>query len=150
MRIRDIARKTWKEHITLPSLSSLSKFGREAEIVVGVYLQHYGWNVCLSAGSRGPADVIATRSSRKWFIQVKSSNKIPVLKGREVSQLKDMAKTADGLPVVATVQPKEAVAETLRLTDKVDNCSRRTSEPLALPNYGIFLYSLLDWKRVCP
>lgn len=150
MRIRDIARKTWKEHITLPSLSSLSKFGREAEIVVGVYLQHYGWNVCLSAGSRGPADVIATRSSHKWLIQVKSSNKIPVLKGREVSRLKDMAKTADGLPVVATVQPREAVVETFRQTDKIDNRFLRTGEPFALSNYGIFLYSLLDWKRVCP
>src|SRR5919108_5287089 len=139
-----------EEHITLPSLSSLSKFGREAEIVVGVYLQHYGWNVWLSAGSRGPADVIATRSSHKWLIQVKSSNKIPVLKGREVSQLKDMAKTADGLPVVATVQPKEAVVETLQQTDKIDNRSRRTGEPFVLSNYGIFLYSLLDWKRVCP
>jgi hypothetical protein len=81
---------------------------------------------------------------------VKSSNKIPVLKGREVSQLKDMAKTADGLPVVATVQPKEAVVETLQQTDKIDNRSRRTGEPFVLSNYGIFLYSLLDWKRVCP
>src|SRR5215831_1118203 len=110
----------------MPSLPSLSKFGREAELVVGIYLQHYGWNVWLSAGSRGPADIIATRSSRKWLIQVKSSNKIPVLKGREVNQLKDMAKSADGLPVVATLQPKEAVIETLRQKDKV---STRSSEP---------------------
>jgi len=129
----------------LPSLSSLFKFGRYAELVVGIYLQHYGWNVWLSAGSRGPADIIATRSSRKWLIQVKSSNKIPVLKGREVNQLKDMAKSADGLPVVATLQPKEAVIETLRQKDKVNS-----SEPFTLSNYGIFLYSLLDWKRVCP
>jgi Holliday junction resolvase len=123
----------------------LFKFGRYAELVVGIYLQHYGWNVWLSAGSRGPADIIATRSSRKWLIQVKSSNKIPVLKGREVNQLKDMAKSADGLPVVATLQPKEAVIETLRQKDKVNS-----SEPFTLSNYGIFLYSLLDWKRVCP
>ncbi|HKR58039.1 MAG TPA: hypothetical protein VJR67_04150, partial [Candidatus Nitrosopolaris sp.] len=81
----------------------------------------------------------------KWLIQVKSSNKIPVLKGREVNQLKDMAKSADGLPVVATLQPKEAVIETLRQKDKVNS-----SEPFTLSNYGIFLYSLLDWKRVRP
>lgn len=134
----------------MPSLASLSKFGREAELIVGIYLQHFGWNVRLSTGSRGPADIIATRSSRKWLIQVKSSSKIPVLKGLEINRLKDMAKTADGLPVVATVQPKEAVGETLRRKDKADNRSRRTSEPLALSKYGIFLYSLLDWKRVCP
>lgn len=131
----------------MPTLSSLFKFGRYAELVVGIYLQHYGWNVWLSAGSRGPADIIATRSSRKWLIQVKSSNKIPVLKGREVNQLKDMAKSADGLPVVATLQPKEAVIETLRQKDKVNT---RSNEPFTLSNYGIFLYSLLDWKRVCP
>jgi Holliday junction resolvase len=134
----------------LPYLYSLSKFGRDAELVVAIYLQHHGWNVWLSAGSRGPADIIATRSSSKWLVQVKSSNKIPVLKGREVNQLKDMAKTADGLPVVATLQPREAVVETLRPKGKVDNRSRRTSELLALSNYGIFLYSLIDWKRVCP
>jgi len=128
----------------------LSKFGRDAELVVAIYLQHHGWNVWLSAGSRGPADIIATRSSSKWLVQVKSSNRIPVLKGREVNQLKDMAKTADGLPVVATLQPREAVVETLRPKGKVDNRSRRTSELLALSNYGIFLYSLIDWKRVCP
>ena len=131
----------------MPPLSSLFKFGRDAELVVGIYLQHYGWNVWLSAGSRGPADIIATRSSCKWLIQVKSSNKIPVLKGREVNQLKDMAKSANGLPVVATLQPKEAVIETLRQKDKVNT---RSSEPFTLSNYGIFLYSLLDWKRVCP
>lgn len=137
-------------HITLPSPPSLSKFGREAELVVGIYMQHFGWNVRLSAGSRGPADIIATRSSRKWLIQVKSSNKIPVLKGREVNHLKDMAKTVGGLPVVATLQPKEAVGETLRQKDKAPSGSRRASEPLALSKYGIFLYSLLDWKQVCP
>jgi len=37
-----------------------SKFGREAEFVVAVYLKSRGWIVKLSKGSRGPADIKAS------------------------------------------------------------------------------------------
>ena len=54
----------------LLSCYSWSKFGREAEFVVAIYLRSCGWDVQLSRGSRGPADLIATQGSTKWLIVV--------------------------------------------------------------------------------
>jgi hypothetical protein len=61
-----------------------------------------------------------------------------------------MAKSAGGLPIVATVQPKEMAivvsTEEARGVDSNDDAGRRgESTP-----YGIFLYSLVDWKIVYP
>jgi Holliday junction resolvase len=94
--------------------------------------------------------MIATRRSTKWLIQVKSSRKIPSLKGQELDRLREMAKSAGGLPIVATVQPKEMAivvsTEEARGVDSNDDAGRRgESTP-----YGIFLYSLVDWKIVYP
>ncbi len=68
-----------------------------------------------------------------------------------------MAKSADGLPIVATVQPKEtAIAVSTEEVRSVDSNEYtiqrgkeggRRSESTA---YGIFLYSLVDWKIVYP
>jgi Holliday junction resolvase len=136
---------------------SWSKFGTDGEYLVAIYLTSCGWNVQLSRGSRGPADIIASRGSSKWLIQVKSSRKIPSLRGRELNRLREMAKAADGLPIVATVQPKEtAIAvstEEVRSVDSNENTIQiekgvgRRSESTA---YGIFLYSLIDWTIVFP
>jgi Holliday junction resolvase len=141
----------------LLSCCSWSKFGRDGEFVVAIYLNSCGWNVQLSRGSRGPADIIATRRSTKWLIQVKSSRKIPSLKGQELNRLREMAKSAGGLPIVATVQPKEtAIAisteeardvDSNEYTIQIGNDAGRRSESTA---YGIFLYSLVDWKIVYP
>ena len=139
------------------SCCSWSKFGRDGEFVVAIYLNSCGWNVQLSRGSRGPADIIATRSSTKWLIQVKSSRKIPGLKGQELNRLREMAKSADGLPIIATVQPKETVnAVSTEEVGSVDpnedtiqigkDVGRRNESK----TFGIFLYSLLDWKIVYP
>ncbi len=139
------------------SCCSWSKFGRDGEFVVAIYLNSCGWIVQLSRGSRGPADIIATRRSTKWLIQVKSSRKIPSLKGQELNRLREMAKSAGGLPIVATVQPKEtAIAvsteeardvDSNEYTIQIGNDAGRRSESTA---YGIFLYSLVDWKIVYP
>lgn len=40
---------------------------------VALYLKSIGWNIALSPASRGPADIVATCSNSKWFIQVKAS-----------------------------------------------------------------------------
>ncbi|MFZ0513104.1 MAG: hypothetical protein WAM14_15955 [Candidatus Nitrosopolaris sp.] len=138
------------------SCYSWSKFGREAEFVVAIYLRSCDWDVQLSRGSRGPADLIATRSSTKWLIQVKSSSKIPSLKGQELKQLRKMAESADGIPVIATVQHKKTTIATSMKERSVDSNKYvllkgtdggRESESAA---YGIFLYSLLDWKIMYP
>lgn len=86
-------------------LYSWSKFGREAEYVVALYLKTVGWNVRLSPASRGPADIVATCDGQKWFIQVKASSGIPRLKGFEVKRLREFAESNNGLPVVSTFQP---------------------------------------------
>jgi Holliday junction resolvase len=132
---------------------SWSKFGREAEFVVALYLRSRGWNIELSKGSRGPADIIATnRNYTKWMIQVKSSKGITHLKGYEVKRLKEAAEKNDGLAVIATLQPTEIVLplsayENRSKTDiKGDECYRNNT--VCLGNYTIVFYSLNDWKRI--
>jgi Holliday junction resolvase len=132
---------------------SWSKFGREAEFVVALYLRSRGWNIELSKGSRGPADIIATnRNYTKWMIQVKSSTGITHLKGYEVKRLKEAAEKNDGLAVIATLQPTEIVLplsayENRSKTDiKGDECYRNNT--VCLGNYTIVFYSLNDWKRI--
>src|SRR2546427_5809360 len=87
------------------TLYSWSKFGREAEYIVALYLKSIGWDVRLSPASRSPADIVANCDSSKWFIQVKPSSGIPRLKGYEVKRLMELAKSKGGLPVVSTFQP---------------------------------------------
>src|SRR2546423_14659061 len=85
--------------ILLATSYTWSQFGREAEITIAIYMKCRGWGVKLSQGSRGPADIIAAHKSIKWLIQVKSSTRIPKLKGYEEKQLIKMAKIAGGLAV---------------------------------------------------
>ena len=76
---------------------------------MALYLRLIGWQVRLSKNSRGPADVIALLDSdkkqRKWLIQVKSSRKIPRIKGHEILRLIASASIAGGDPIVATLHP---------------------------------------------
>jgi hypothetical protein len=124
----------------------------EAEFVVAIYLQSCGWDVQLSRGSRGPADLIATRGSDKWLIQVKSSSKIPSLKGHELKQLRKMANSVNGHPVIATVQHKDTVTSKRSVDSSgcvpLRGTARREEADLA--SYRIFLYSLLDWEIMYP
>jgi Holliday junction resolvase len=126
------------------SCCSWSKFGREAEFLVAFYLKSCGWDVQLSRGSRGPADLIATQGSNKWLIQVRSSSKIPRLKGQELKQLRKMAKSVDGHPVIATVQHKTILPSSIkeRIITYRSNIESAT--------YGIFIYSVVEWKIIYP
>jgi len=134
------------------SCYSWSRFGREAEFVVVIYLQSCGWDVQLSRGSRGPADLIATQGSDKWLIQVKSSSNIPSLKGHELKELRKMAKNVNGHPVIATVQHKNTVTSKRSVDSSggvpLRGAAKRDAANLA--SYGIFLYSLLDWEILYP
>jgi Holliday junction resolvase len=134
-----------------PYFYSWSKFGREAEFVVVIYLKLKGWNVQLSKGSRGPADIIATRDFNKWLIQVKSSNLIPRLKGSEVKRLRKMAQRDRGHAVIATLQPIETVIGT-SMTDEQNILGLYTKDTAILQfgNYAMSFYSLIDWKRLRP
>lgn len=107
-----------------------SKFGREAEYVVALYLKSIGWDVALSPASRGPADIVATCNNSKWFIQVKASGGIPRLRGYEVKRLKELAENSNGLPVVSTFQPFRGGFST--------------------GNYSILFYALDNWQALDP
>jgi Holliday junction resolvase len=111
-------------------LYSWSAFGREAEYVVALYLKSSGWNVVLSRGSRGPADIVATCSTARWFIQVKSSAGIPRLRGYEIKKLKEIAACKGGLPVISTLQPLAGGFST--------------------GNYSIIFYLLDSWQTLNP
>lgn len=99
----------------------------------------------MSRESKGPADLIATQGSTKWLIQVKSSGKIPRLKGRELKQLRKMAESANGHPVIATVQHKTILASSS--TKKIIVTEGSETKSAA---YGISIYSLVDWKIMYP
>src|SRR5206468_6078930 len=112
------------------TLYSWSRFGREAEYIVALYLKSIGWDVRLSPASRGPADIDANCDSSKWFIQVKASSGIPRLKGYEVKRLMELAKSKGGLSVVSTFQPF---------------CGG-----FSTGNYSILFYALDSWQAIEP
>ena len=111
-------------------MHSWSKFGREAEYVVALYLKSIGWDVALSPASRGPADIVAACNNSKWFIQVKASAGIPRLRGYEVKRLRELAEKNGGLPVVSTFQPFPGGFST--------------------GNYSILFYALDSWDALDP
>ena len=133
--------------MSVVSSYSWSKFGREAEFIIAIYLKLRGWSIQLSKGSRGPTDIIATRNSTVWLIQVKSSNTIPKLKGYEVKRLKEMADISGGLAVIAILRPA------FRGNLNKDSMSLEGDERLCeinLGRYSIFFYSLDSWKALTP
>jgi Holliday junction resolvase len=84
---------------------SKSKFGRDAEITISLYMMSRGWHVTMSRGSRGPADLYAKKESRLWCVQVKASTKSPCIKGLAIRRLIDHALQEGGHPVLAILQP---------------------------------------------
>jgi Holliday junction resolvase len=135
--------------ILLATSCTWRQFGREAEIAIAIYMKCMGWDVKLSQGSRGPTDIIAAHKSIKWLIQVKSSTRIPKLKGYEVKRLVKMAKIAGGLAVVATLQPAETVIVTGEEHGTISPISIKESG-IRIGNYLLSFYLLPEWKRISP
>ena len=133
--------------MSVVSSYSWSKFGREAEFIIAIYLKLKGWNIQLSKGSRGPADIIATRNSTVWLIQVKSSNTVPKLKGYELKRLKEMADLSSGLAVIAILRP--AFGGNLNKDSMSLEGDERLCE-INLGRYSIFFYSLDNWEAITP
>jgi len=129
--------------LSVVSSCSWSKFGREAEFTIAIYLKLRGWSIQLSKGSRGPADIIATRNSTVWLIQVKSSNTIPKLKGYEVKRLREMADISGGLAVIAILRPAF-------VGNPNKNSTSLEGDEINLGRYSIFFYSLDGWKAITP
>jgi Holliday junction resolvase len=134
--------------LSIASSYSWSKFGREAEFIIAIYLKLRGWDIQLSKGSRGPADLIATRNSTVWLIQVKSSTTIPKLKGYEVKRLKEMAKISGGLAIIAILRSgyRENLNKNLLSLKRDDERICESN----LGRYSIFFYLLDSWKAIMP
>jgi len=74
------------------------KRGRNAEYVIKQKFEKEGYVVIRSAGSHGPADLIAARDHEIILIQVKTNG---YLSKAEKEKLKEWAKHFGGKPVVA-------------------------------------------------
>ncbi len=114
---------------------SFSKFGRDAEFLVGLCMKSNDWNVYFSKGSRGPSDIVAIKSDVIWLIQIKSSTKIPKIHGYEIHNLIKMSsKINNSFPILSLVSPKL-------------DCNTNGNSIL-FGNYLLNFYLLPDWKSV--
>lgn len=116
---------------------SCSKFGREAEYIVGLCLSNNGWLVFFSKGSRGPADIVAKQDNTILLIQVKSSTRIPRIRGREVHNIIQMAnKISNSYPILSLVHPNLEC-----------NINKNT---ILFGNYLLNFYLLPEWISIDP
>ena len=131
---------------------SISKFGRDAEITIALHIMSKGWNVKFSRGSRGPADLYASKKSEEWYIQVKASTKAPRIKGLDILRLEKLASSAGACPVLALLQPSinanpilsPGVSE--RLTGQESDCSSIGR----LQRFYLSFYNLINWSKLEP
>jgi hypothetical protein len=83
---------------------SPSQFGRDAEFIIALYLISKGWQVKLSKGSRGPADLMAKKDLILIYMQIKASSKLPRIKGSNITKLKSKSHLEGALPVIIKKQ----------------------------------------------
>lgn len=116
---------------------SFSKFGREAEYITGLYLSNSNWLVFFSKGSRGPADIVAKQKDTILLIQVKSSTRVPRIRGREIQGLVQMAnKISNSYPLISLVHPQL-------------NCNTNNNT-ISFGNYSLNFFLLPEWISVDP
>ena len=133
---------------------SIGTFGREAEYIVALYLKLIGWRVRLSKNSRGPADIVAVLDSnkkqRKWLIQVKSSRKIPRIKGHEIHRLIAAASIARGDPIVATLHPmiRNDTSRLINLSSK--NVTHYSEFASSDRRFAVTFFYLPYWSMIRP
>ncbi len=126
---------------------SPSQFGRDAEFVIALYLLSKGWEVKLSKGSKGPADLMAKKDLMLLYIQIKASSKLPRIKGSAISKLKSKSFMDGALPVVATLQPM------FPLLDHDEKILNNDSITLSVNKkdkmeFKIYFYDLSDWSNI--
>ncbi|MGH9975580.1 MAG: restriction endonuclease [Nitrososphaeraceae archaeon] len=132
---------------------SIGTFGREAEYIVALYLRLIGWRVRLSKNSRGPADIVAVLDSnnkqRKWLIQVKSSRRIPRIKGHEIPRLIAAASIAGGDPIVATLHPMIG-NDTTQLINLPKNANHNSMLASIDSRFAVTFFYLPSWSMIRP
>jgi hypothetical protein len=126
---------------------SPSQFGKDAEFIIALYLLSKGWDVKLSRGSRGPADLMAKKDLILLYIQIKASSKLPRIKGSAITKLKSKSINDGALPVVATLQPIFPIVNSVRNITNNDtiNLSNKKKEKM---NFKIYFYDLSDWSHM--
>ena len=78
--------------------------GRANEEALGRLLEAKGFRVYLSPGSQGPVDLIATRPSLKWGIQVKTtSNPKYSISEKDVNKIYEYCHEIGAVPFLAIV-----------------------------------------------
>lgn len=136
---------------------SPSQFGRDAEFIIALYLISKGWQVKLSKGSRGPADLMAKKDVILLYIQIKASSKLPRIKGSNITKLKSKSNLEGALPVIATLQPflqlsnhnKETITITTTSTaakTAIKKSINKNEEKKI--EFKIYFYNLDDWSRL--
>lgn len=114
---------------------SYSRFGRDAEFLVGLYLKSKEWDVYFSKGSRGPSDIVAIKNGSIWLIQIKSSTKIPKIRGYEITNLIKLSrKVKNSFPVISLIAPKSCCIAK-------ENC-------VSVGDYFLNFYLLPEWKSI--
>ena len=134
---------------------SPSQFGRDAEFIIALYLISKGWQVKLSKGSRGPADLMAKKDLILLYMQIKASSKLPRIKGSNISKLKNKSHLEGALPVIATLQPfyqlsnhnKETITTTSTAATSVIKKSINQKEEKKI-EFKIYFYNLYDWSKL--
>jgi hypothetical protein len=141
---------------------SPSQFGRDAEFIIALYLISKGWQVKLSKGSRGPADIKAKKDLILLYIQIKASSKLPRIKGSDIIKLKSISHLEGALPVVATLQPIFQLAkqneEKKIITTTTTTISTATKSAIKKSikkkedekkiEFKIYFYNLSDWSKL--
>ena len=134
---------------------SPSQFGRDAEFIIALYLISKGWQVKLSKGSRGPADLMAKKDLILLYMQIKASSKLPRIKGSNISKLKNKSHLEGALPVIATLQPFFQLSnhneETITTTSTAATSSIKKSinqKEEKKIEFKIYFYNLYDWSKL--
>ena len=126
---------------------SPSQFGKDAEFIIALYLLSKGWEVKLSRGSRGPADLMAKKDLILLYIQIKASSKLPRIKGSTITKLKSKSITDGAVPVVATLQPIFPIVNSVKniINNDTINLSIKKKDKM---NFKIYFYDLSDWSNM--
>ncbi len=86
-------------------------------------------------GSRGPSDIIAIKNDIIWLIQIKSSTKIPKIRGYEINNLIKLSnKINNSFPILSLVNPNM-------------RCNINTNS-IFCGDYLLNFYLLPDWKSI--
>lgn len=127
---------------------SPSQFGKDAEFIIALYLISKGWEVKLSKGSRGPADLMAKKDLILLYIQIKASSKLPRIKGSAITQLKNKSSMDGALPVVATLQPTFPCVDHDKKTVINNDSINMSVKKKDKMDFKIYFYDLFNWSNM--